>query len=88
MFQVLVVGGDDAVCLLYAELFQYGLCYCPSNLWLRSCSELINENQGAVVGTLHHVFHVRQMARICTQVIFYALFVTDIYKDILENAGF
>ena len=84
MLQVLVVGGDYSVCLLYAELLEHCLGYGAADLRFRAGTELVNENQRAVVGALHHILHVRQMARIRTQVVFYALFVTYIYKDVLE----
>ena len=84
MLQVLIVGGDDAIGSLYAKLLEHRFCYGTADLRFSTGSELVDENQGAVVGALHHVLHVRKMARIRTQVVLDALFVTDVYEDVLE----
>ena len=43
VFQILVVGGNDAEGLLLPELLQHSFCYGTANGGLRAASELINQ---------------------------------------------
>ena len=86
MFQVLVVGGDDAPCLFVAKLLQHRLGDGAAYLWLGAGAELVDEQQGAGIGRLHHVLHVEQVTRVGAQVVLNALFVADVDHQVFEDA--
>ena len=87
MFQVLVMGRDNSECLFLVESFQYG--FGNGTTYLRFCSstEFIYQNQTFFIARFHHYLHVGQMRRVSTQIIFNALLVADIDKDVAEYAG-
>ena len=47
--------------------------------------ELVDQDEAAFIAAFHHDFHVGQVRRISTQVIFDGLFVTDIDEDTAEH---
>ena len=85
MLQVLVVGGDDAVRLLLAELVEHCFGDGTANARFGTCTKLIYQYDGVAIGCLHHVLHVQEVRRVGTQVVLQTLFVTDVYHDVLEN---
>ena len=87
VLQVLVVGGDDTVCPLLAESVEHCLGDGSTDARLRTRTKLIDEDDGVAVGCLHHVLHVEQVGGVGTQVVLQALFVADVYHNVLEDAG-
>ena len=87
MFQVLVVSGDDSKRFFLPELPKHRLCYSTSDSRLCACSEFINEQKRLMIGIAHHLLHVHQVRGISGKVIFYALFITDIYHQVAEDAS-
>ena len=85
VFQILIMSRDNTESPLLIETLQYSLGNGTANLRLRPSTKFINENETATVALLHHDFHVRQMGRIGTQIVFYRLLVTDINEDTAEN---
>ena len=85
VFKVLIVSGNNAKGALFAKLSKYRLGNGTANLRFGTSSKLVNEDECFVVGVLHHHLHVEQMRRIGAQIIFYALFVANIYHEILKN---
>ena len=86
MLQILIVSGDDSECPLLIETFQYGFGDGASYLWFRTTTKLVNQDEAAFVAVLHHNFHIGQVGRVSTQVVFDGLFITDINKDAAEYA--
>ena len=87
MFQILVVGGDDSECSFLVETFQYGFGNSTSDLRLRTSTELVNQDEAPFVTALHHDFHIGQVRRVGTQIIFNRLLITNIDKDAAEYTG-
>ena len=87
MFQILVVGGDDSECSFLVETFQDGFGNSASNLRFRTSTELVNQDEAPFVATLHHDFHVGQVRRVGTQIVFNRLLITNIDKDAAEYTG-
>ena len=85
MLQVLIVGGDDAVSLLLAELVEHGLGDGSTDARFGTGTKLIYQYDGVAIGCLHHVLHVQKMGRVGTQVVFQTLLVADINHDVLED---
>lgn len=86
MLQVLIVGGDDAVSLLLAELIEHSLGDGSANARLGTRAKLIYQDDGVAVGCLHHVLHIQEVRRVGTQVVLQALLITDVDHDVLEYA--
>ena len=87
MFQILIVSRYHSERSFLIEAFQYGFSDSTSNLRFCTSSELVNQDEAAFVAVLHHDFHVGQMGRISTQVVFNGLLVTDVDKDAAEHTG-
>ena len=87
MFQILVVGSDDSECSFLVETFQYGFGNSTSDLRLCTSTELVNQDEAPFVAALHHDFHVGQVRRVGTQIIFNRLLITNIDKDAAEYTG-
>ena len=88
MLQVLIVGGDDTVSLLLAELVEHSLGNGSANAWFGTGTKLIYQYDGVAIGCLHHVLHVQKMGRVGTQIVLQTLFVANINHDVLENTRF
>ena len=86
VLEVLVVGCHHAHHLMVVELFEYGLGYCTANLRLGATAHLIDENKSFFATFSEEQLHVLQMAAIGTQVVLYALLVTDIDENVMEQA--
>ena len=78
VFEVLVVGRNDAVGAVLQEARKHGLCYGSADLGLGASSELVDENKAVVVARFHHLLHVLQMAGVGAEVVFQTLFVPDV----------
>ena len=87
MFQILVVGSDDSECSFLVETFQYSFGNSTSDLRLRTSTELVNQDEAPFVTALHHDFHIGQVRRVGTQIIFNRLLITNIDKDATEYTG-
>ena len=87
MFQILVVGSDDSECSFLVETFQDGFGNSASNLRFRTSTELVNQDEAPFVTALHHDFHIGQVRRVGTQIIFNRLLITNIDKDATEYTG-
>ena len=84
VFQILIMGGDDAKSFFLPKLFQHSFSNGTANGRLCTASEFVYQQQRMTVGLLHHVLHVQQMTRIGTQVVGYRLLVANVYHDVLE----
>ena len=56
-------------------------------LRLRTSTELVNQDEAPFVTALHHDFHIGQVRRVGTQIIFNRLLITNIDKDATEYTG-
>ena len=86
VLQVLIVGGYHAKGFLLPKLFQHSLCYGAANGGLCAATKLVYQQQRVFVGLFHHLLHVHQMTRVCTQVVLYALLVAYVDHYALECA--
>ncbi|OPZ45238.1 MAG: hypothetical protein BWY95_02015 [Bacteroidetes bacterium ADurb.BinA104] len=62
MFQILIMGGDDTEHAITVETHQYGLGNGSAYVGLGTAPQFVNQDQTAVIGVFHHVFHIEQMA--------------------------
>ena len=88
MFEVLVVGGDDAEGPFLVEFSQDGFGYGPSDLRFGPAAELVDEDERAVVGMAEHLFHVGQVGGVGAQFVFDGLLVAYVDKDGAEEPRF
>ena len=86
VFEVLIVGGDDRPCLLLPELLEHRFGNGSSNLRFCASTELVDEDERALVGLSHHVLHVHQVRRIGAQIVLDALLIADVDHDMLERS--
>ena len=86
MLEVLIVRGYYSKHVVTVETHQYRLGNCTTDIRLRAATELINEDEAAVIGILHHVLHVEQMAGVGGEVIINALLIADVYENAFEYA--
>ena len=86
VFEVLVVGGDDAPGAMGAELTEDGLGYGSTYLGFGACAKLVDEQQGVFVGMANHRLHVEKVGRVGGEVVFDALLVADVYHYVTEGA--
>ena len=86
VLQILIVGGYHTPCLFVHELCEYSFGNGSTNLWFCTRAELVDKQQGLVVGIANHVLHVQQVRRVSRQVVLYALLVTDVNHHFLEYA--
>ena len=64
MLEVRVVRGDDTRRLCLVQAKQHTLRYSTADERLCTCTELVNQEQGILVGILDEVLHVPQVRRI------------------------
>ena len=57
VFEVLVVGGDDAVCAVAHKGVQHALGQCTTHLRLRAAPEFVDEYQAAAARLFQHLRH-------------------------------
>src|SRR5574344_337993 len=87
MFQVLIVGSYYSENAVAIESHQYGLSYSTSNIRVSTATEFLDKHPAAVSSIFYHLFHIGQMTGICTQIVVYALLISNIYKKALEYSG-
>src|SRR5574344_1186040 len=73
--------------LLSIKAQKHRLRYCATNLRFSTRSELIDEEERALVTVGQELFHIEKMGAISTQVVFERLFITYVDKHILEDAA-
>ena len=78
--------GDDAERAVTVEALEQRLGQCAADEWLCTATELVDEQQRALVAVTDEVLHVRQVRAVGAEVVFDALFVADIDEDTLEDA--
>ena len=61
LLEVLVMGGDDAERAVPVEALEQRLGQCAANEWLCAATELVDEQQCALVAVTDEVLHVRQV---------------------------
>ena len=83
----MIVGGDDAKRTLVTKLGKHRLGYGTTDERFGARSELVDEDEGLIVGMPHHHLHVEQMRRIGAEIVFNALLVANIYHHVLEYAN-
>ena len=86
MLEVLIVRSNYSECLFCIEAFQYSFGNGTSDLRFCASSEFIDKDEAGRVAKPSH-FHVSKVDRVGTQIIFNALFVADINKNMVENSG-
>ena len=64
MFEVGVVGSDNTCCVCLVQVQQYTLGYGSANQRLGARAELVNQEQGCIVGILDKMLHVPQVRRV------------------------
>ena len=85
MLQILIVSRYYSERSFLIETFQHSFGDGSSDLWFRTSPELVDQDEAAFIAAFHHDFHIGQVRRISTQVIFDGLFVTDIDEDTAEH---
>ena len=77
--------------LLQLSLAKHGKKVVPLDIELdqkqRILTELVNQDEAPFVTALHHDFHIGQVRRVGTQIIFNRLLITNIDKDAAEYTG-
>ena len=86
VFEVLIVSGDDAEHAFVVDLMQNGLSQGSTNLRLGAATELIDENERSVVGTIEHHLHIIEMRTVGAEVVFYRLLIADVDENASEHA--
>ena len=86
VFQVLVVGGNDTVCLLLAETVEHSFGYGSAYARFGACAKLVDENDGITVGSFQHVLHVEQVRGVGGEVVLQTLLIAYVYHDVAEHA--
>ena len=61
VLEVGVVGSDNTCCVCLVQVQQYTLGYGSANQRLGTRAELVNQEQGCIVGILDKMLHVPQM---------------------------
>ena len=88
VFDVGVVGRDDAVTPLRQQAFEDRLGDGPADDRLGTRPELVDQRQRPVRSSRQHVFHIQQVRRIGRKVVVYRLLVADVEEDAPEHGQF
>ena len=88
MFQIGIVGGNDSFYVVLVQGMQDGFGDGSPQHGFCSRPEFVNEYECVPVSVPHKVFHVNQMGAVGTQVVFDALLISDVDKQVLEQSGF
>ena len=86
VLQVLVVGRDDTETPVSVEAVEERLGDRPADLGLGTATELVDQEDRALVAVLDEKFHVHQVGTVGTQVVLDALLVADIDEHPAEQA--
>ena len=81
------MGGDDAKRTLVTKLGEHRLGYGTTDERFGTRTELVDEDEGLIVGMFHHHLHVEQMRRIGAEIVFNTLFVANVYHHVLEHTN-
>ena len=87
MLKVLIVSRYDGPCSTFAQLVEHRLGDGSSDLRLCAGTELVDEDERAVTGLLHHHLHVHQVGGVGGEVVLQALLVADVDHHVVEDAG-
>ena len=87
MLQILIVSRYYSERSFLIETFQHSFGDGSSDLWFRTSSELVDQNEAAFIAAFHHDFHVHKVGGVGTQIIFNGLLVTDVDEYTAEYSG-
>ena len=87
-FEVCIVGGDDSVCAALVQVAQDRFGNGASGCRLGTRTELVDEDEGLVVGLCEHLLHVLEERTVCTEVVLDGLVVSDVDHDAVEDHEF
>ena len=79
------MGCYDGKSRLLRVAHQYCLCHGTADGGFRTTAEFVYQQQGGGICHLHHVLHVEQVAGVGGQVVLYALFVSNVYGQFMED---
>ena len=88
MFEILVVGCDDAVSTIFHKTVKDGFSHSSAYLGFCTAAELINQEQRMRPGIFHHGLHTEQMTAVSGEFVFKVLLIANADENILENTHY
>ena len=84
--EVGIVGGHHPVGMAAMQFLQHRFGNGTPRARLGATPQLVEQEEGALVGCFQQLFHVLQMRGVGAQVVVYGLLVADVDKDAVEDA--
>ena len=88
VFEILVVGCDDAPSAAVEQTMEHGLGDGCAYLRLRAAAHLVNENKAAWAGLFHHHLHIVQMSAVGGELVGDTLLVANVDHDAIKETYF